>query len=87
MSTLPTCREVYQFLDEFHAGELDPMRTSAFERHLALCPSCRAYVDSYRRTIELEKDAFAEPDLADPPDELVDAILAIRRTDPDLPPT
>ena len=81
MSTLPTCREVYDFLDDFHAGELDPMRTSAFERHLSLCASCRHYVDSYRRVVEMEKDAYSDPGLASPPDELVDAILAIRRTD------
>jgi anti-sigma factor RsiW len=55
------------------------MRTSAFERHLSLCPSCRHYVDSYRRTVELEKDAFSEPELDPPPAELVEAILAIRR--------
>jgi anti-sigma factor RsiW len=81
MSTLLTCREVCAFLDEFHAGELDGMRASAFERHLSLCISCRAYVDSYRRVVEMEKDAFAEPALADPPAELVAAILSIRRAD------
>ncbi|HEX8242253.1 MAG TPA: zf-HC2 domain-containing protein [Longimicrobium sp.] len=79
MSTIPTCREVITFLDDYFAGELDPMRTSAFERHLALCGSCRNYLDSYRRTVELERDAFAEPDLQEPPAELVEAILAIRR--------
>jgi anti-sigma factor RsiW len=79
MSVLPTCREVYEFLDDYHAGELDPMRTAAFERHLSLCASCTAYVDSYRRTVELEKDAHAEPSLCSPPEELVAAILAIRR--------
>lgn len=79
MIPLPTCREVLEFLGDYHAGELDPMRTSAFERHLALCSSCRAYLDSYRRVIGMEKDAFAEPALLDPPEELVEAILAIRR--------
>ncbi len=81
MSTLPTCREIYEFLDDYYAGALDPMRTSAFERHLALCVSCRNYVASYRLTIELEKDAFDDAGLDAPPDELVEAILAIRRTE------
>jgi len=80
MIPIPTCREVCDFLDEYHAGELDPMRTAAFERHLSMCASCRAYVDSYRRLIEMEKHAFSAADLPDPPAELVDAILAIRRT-------
>ena len=79
MTLLPTCREVLDFLGDYHAGELDPMRTSAFERHLALCASCRAYLDSYERVIAMEKDAFADPELLDPPGELVEAILAIRR--------
>ena len=82
MSTLPTCREVYDFLDDYHAGGLDPLRSSAFERHLSLCPSCRHYVDSYRRTVELEKDAFRGSDDSPPPEELVNAILSIRRAQP-----
>ena len=79
MTALPTCREVLDFLGDYHAGELDPMRASAFERHLERCVSCRAYVASYERVVEMEKDAIAEPGLCDPPDELVETILAIRR--------
>jgi len=79
VSELPTCRELYEFLGDYHAGELDPLRASAFERHLSLCPSCRVYVDSYRRTVELEKEAFDDAALPPPPEELVEAILAIRR--------
>ena len=79
MTALPTCREVLDFLGDYYAGELDPMRVSAFERHLSLCASCRAYVDSYQRVVEMEKDAFADAGLLDPPGELVEAILAIRR--------
>ena len=80
MTALPTCREVLEFLGDYDAGELDPMRTAAFERHLELCASCRNYLHSYRVTIELEKDAFDDAGLSEPPEELVAAILAIRRT-------
>jgi len=79
VSDLPTCREVIGFLDDYWSGELDPMRRNAFERHLALCPSCRHYLDSYRRTVEMEREAYADPDLQDPPEELMEAILAIRK--------
>lgn len=79
MTTLPRCREVLEFLGDYDAGDLDLMRTAAFERHLELCASCRNYLHSYRVTIELEKDAFADPGLGDPPEELVAAILSIRR--------
>ena len=44
-----------------------------------LAPACRNYVDSYRRVIGMEKDAYDDPDLQAPPEELIDAILAIRR--------
>ncbi|SOD03296.1 Putative zinc-finger [bacterium JGI 053] len=80
MTALPTCREVLEFLGDYDAGELEPLRIAAFERHLELCASCRNYLHSYRVTIELEKDAFCDADLRDPPEELVAAILSIRRT-------
>ena len=80
MTALPTCREVLEFLGDYDAGELDPMRAASFERHLELCASCRNYLHSYRVTIELEKDAFADAELCEPPEELVAAILSIRRT-------
>jgi anti-sigma factor RsiW len=71
---------VIAFLDDYSAGELDTARASAFERHLSLCGTCRAYLDGYRRTVEMEKDAYAEPALQAPPEELVQAILSIRRS-------
>jgi len=80
VTALPTCREVLEFLGDYDAGELDPLRIAAFERHLELCASCRNYLHSYRVTIELEKDAFADPELREVPEDLVAAILSIRRT-------
>ena len=78
MTALPTCREILEFLGDYDAGELDPMRTAAFERHLELCASCRNYLHSYRVTIELERHAFDDAGFGDPPEELVATILAIR---------
>ena len=74
-----TCREVLAFLSDYLTGNL-PMETrEVFVRHLAVCPSCRAYLDSYERTIALAKEAErgVEPSL--PPRRLVRAILAARR--------
>jgi anti-sigma factor RsiW len=79
VSVLPDCREVLRFLDEYREGDLDPMRQGAFERHLALCVSCRNYLDSYLMTVAMERDAYSEPALQEPPAELVQAILSIRR--------
>lgn len=80
---LPTCREMIEdFLAAYVADELEGDVLDRFERHLALCPSCVAYVESYRRTIDAAKEAIASAEaaeakvVADPPEDLVRAILA-----------
>jgi anti-sigma factor RsiW len=77
------CRQFTEFLHEFLLGNLPAEERAEFEKHLAECPSCIAYLDSYRKTIQLEEAAFAAPDDAPPPDdapeELVQAILRARR--------
>ena len=57
-----------------------PVRT-AFEAHLGVCPDCRRYLDSYRKTIAISKSAFTAPlDPTQVPDQLIKAILAAKRT-------
>jgi anti-sigma factor RsiW len=49
-----TCREVIlEYLDEYVDGTLGPEMFEDFERHLAICPPCVAYLNTYRRTREL----------------------------------
>jgi len=77
-----TCREFIDFLMEYLSGELSARERAEFERHLADCPDCSAYLRSYEETIKLGKAAFADPDAPVPqdvPKELVQAILASRR--------
>jgi anti-sigma factor RsiW len=50
-----TCRELIEFLDAYVAGDLDDARRRAFDAHLAVCPDCVNYLDSYRRTLRLQK--------------------------------
>ena len=72
-----TCREVAEFLDDYAEDRLGPDRRAVFERHLAICTDCEAYLASYRTTMQLA----AAPDGPPPPDvpaELIDAILAAR---------
>jgi len=80
----PTCRDVIEFLRAYLDGELPADTRARFEEHLDACPPCLDYLDSYRATIALASEAFAEagPDeLADAvPEELVQAILAARGT-------
>ena len=57
-----TCREFIDFLMEYLSGELSARERAEFERHLADCPDCSAYLRSYEETIKLGKAAFADPD-------------------------
>jgi anti-sigma factor RsiW len=59
-------------------GEMDQTTRALFEEHLADCPDCVAYLQSYEMTVRF---AHAERDtkLSEPPEELVRAILAARK--------
>ena len=76
------CREFTEFLHEYLFGNLPAGERAAFENHLAECPWCVAYLDSYQMTIQLEQAAFAAaedaPPPADAPEELIRAILQAR---------
>lgn len=75
-----TCRELSDFLDAYLDGELDSSVREVFECHLAACPPCIHYLDSYRETIDLCRDSFAGESLeGPPPEELVRAILEAKR--------
>jgi hypothetical protein len=56
-----------------------------FDRHLAECPWCVAYLDSYKKTIQLARAAFAAAEDAPPPrdapEELIQAVVCARSRD------
>jgi anti-sigma factor RsiW len=72
-----SCAHVAEFLMRYLDCELDPDVRRDFEHHLLRCPDCVNYLDSYKRTIELGKQAFAAPaSPPKPPEDLIKAILA-----------
>ncbi len=84
-----TCRELTEFLDAYLNGELTPAERAEFDRHLAVCDHCIAYLDGYKRTVDLCR-ALGRPTTgaggaadaklpADVPEDLVRAILASRK--------
>ena len=75
-----TCRDFIEFLADYSAGELPEDRRFDFDSHMAVCPSCIAYLRSYAETIRLGRDALHDLDAPVPgvPDELVASILALR---------
>jgi anti-sigma factor RsiW len=77
-----TCREFTDFLMEYLSGELSARERAEFERHLAECLDCSAYLQSYQETIKLGKAVFTDLDASVPqdvPEKLVQAILGSHR--------
>src|SRR5882672_3361134 len=76
-----TCIELIAFLDSYVDNELDAETRNSFDLHLLVCPSCRAYLASYRETIELVRGAAErEEELAhDAPAELIEAVKKVKR--------
>lgn len=76
-----TCEEVITFLLDYLSSELPPDEAREFRRHLAVCPSCAAYLRTYETTVTLGREALYREIATDPPaldGELVRAILAAR---------
>ena len=63
-----TCKEFIDFLAEYLDGELSAERVAIFDQHLAICPDCVAYLESYKSTIGLLKDASRQGDSELPED-------------------
>jgi anti-sigma factor RsiW len=77
-----TCRELADFIADYLSGDLPAGTREGFEHHLSICENCQTYLANYRRAVALGQRAFADdsanvPD--DVPDELVNAILQLRR--------
>ncbi len=76
-----TCEEVITFLLDYLSQELPSDGQLNFERHLAICPSCAAYLATYEATVRLGREALREELESRPPElgsDLVRAILQAR---------
>lgn len=73
-----TCRELIDFIADYLDGALTEIQTEDFQRHLAVCDSCRAYLATYQKTLRAEQ-TIRDDEPADAPEELIRAILEIRR--------
>lgn len=76
-----TCRELVEFLDDYIANEIPAEQLADVERHLAACPTCVAYMNTYRESVRMGRRLLCtSPDalVDDVPPDLVRAILAAR---------
>jgi anti-sigma factor RsiW len=76
-----TCKQLTEFIMDYRSGALPPAVRVEFEAHLAACADCVRYLKTYEDSIRLARGAFGAPDdavPADVPEELVQAILAVR---------
>ena len=76
-----TCREFVEFVWRYVDEELLPEEYARFEAHLALCPHCVKYLQSYCETMRVGRVVFHDLDELTPtevPEELIQAILASR---------
>jgi anti-sigma factor RsiW len=76
-----TCRELIEFLDDYVAESLPASERTRFEDHLGRCPACMRYLRGYQGTLRAVAASYAPESAApdDVPEELVSAILALRR--------
>ena len=79
-----SCNDVASVLDTHRTARLAPAERAKIDAHLAACPDCVHYLDSYKTTITLGK-SICDPEDADAPvpddvpEELVQAVIAARR--------
>jgi anti-sigma factor RsiW len=57
------CREAVEAVTAYLEGQLPPRERARFERHLAGCPHCTAYLEQIRETIAVT-GAIAAGDLS-----------------------
>lgn len=76
-----TCEEMIEILLDYIEGQLPEAQTQAMDRHLALCPHCVDYLDSYRSTVDVTRLLCNNPEGPPEaiPEDLVNAIMEAQR--------
>jgi hypothetical protein len=70
-----TCKQIATLVFDYLNDTLESCVKRAFMEHLAICPDCVAFLNTYRKTVELTRLVRAE----DLPPKIRDNILAFLR--------
>jgi anti-sigma factor RsiW len=63
---------------DYLEGTLAADQRDTLEQHVRLCPDCQRYIDGYKKSIQMSREALLAPDPAEIPEQLVQAILKAR---------
>jgi len=56
MNAMLRCRDIGKLLYDYVDGTLEPVLKQQLEQHLADCPGCLAFINTYKQTINLSKE-------------------------------
>lgn len=50
-----TCKNETSLIADYLSSNLPPPLLNAFEKHLKLCPDCAAFLETYKKTIDITR--------------------------------
>jgi anti-sigma factor RsiW len=50
-----TCKQATSLIADYVTGRLPATVVRSFEKHLAICPDCVAFLKTYKKTVELTR--------------------------------
>ncbi len=55
-----TCQQITDLILDYITGELHPDTAAEFEEHLGICPDCVAFMNTYKKTVEVTRSLPCE---------------------------
>ena len=68
---ITTCSEEVTLIADYLSSSLAPSVSASFEKHLSACPDCAAFLQTYKRTIEVTRAFLKNERLKSGPRKLV----------------
>jgi hypothetical protein len=57
---LLTCQEIVNLVTEYLEDSMNPQLRVSFEKHVTICPACRAFLSQMRETIRISGQIRSE---------------------------